>query len=271
MIVSKVITLKAVIFRFVVFCSCYMYHFRYHFHPFWSCWKRDSQCLRYRLLSDVSAVTFYRVLSSYDYSVMSLMIALWCPTLIPLWRLCGAPAACLDDPSSHEPTMWQFDPHYPSTQQTVSCDNLPLWHFFTCTIRPDIFHPPRFRVGQFVTCNMTSTLLKMLCDIMSFLSWSRIWTVFTWFLDTWYDVLLAVKQNCGCFVTCFLHTCDVHQLWSEMCTFCSMLSGHISDVWLAVKRNVDVLSHNFFSNTYVIYRRLLATWFLDMFLLSSRL
>ncbi len=71
------------------------------------------------------------VVSPTDSSVVSLLIPLCCPTLIPLWRLCGAPAGCLDDPSSHEPTMWQFDPHYPSTQQTVSCDNLPLWHFFT--------------------------------------------------------------------------------------------------------------------------------------------
>ncbi len=256
-----------------------MYHFRYHFHPFWSRWKRDSQCLRHRLLSDVSAVTFYRVLSSYDCSVVSptdssvvsLLITLCCRTLIPLWRLCGAPAGCLD-PSSHEPTMWQFDPHYPSTQQTVSCDNLPLWHFFTCTVRPDIFHPPRFRVGQFVTCNMTSTLLKMLCDIVSFLSWSRIWTVFTWFLDTLYDVLLAVKQNCGCFVTCFFYT-------HVMSTSCEAKCAHFVACFLVTLVMSDWLLSEmwmfchiiFFSNTYMIYHWLLATWFLDMFLLSSRL
>jgi hypothetical protein len=32
---------------------------------------------------------------------------------------------CLGDPSTDQPTRRQFDPHYPSTQWTVCCDNSP--------------------------------------------------------------------------------------------------------------------------------------------------
>jgi hypothetical protein len=77
---------------------------------------------------------------------------------------------CEDNLSTDKPTTRQFDPHYPSTQRTVSCDNSPLWHSYTHTIRPGIFCPPRLRGGWFVTCNMISTPYFLSCDIMSTLS-----------------------------------------------------------------------------------------------------
>jgi hypothetical protein len=35
---------------------------------------------------------------------------------------------CIDEPSTHKPTTWHFDPHYSSTRQTVCCDILLLCH-----------------------------------------------------------------------------------------------------------------------------------------------
>ncbi len=98
---------------------------------------------------------------------------------------------CTDDASTHKLTIQHFDPHYPSTQQTICCDNLPLWHSYTCLIRPGIFCPPQVGGGQFVTCNIMSTLFKMLCDIMSTLLWDKMWMLF---------------------VTCHLGTCGV--IWA---------------------------------------------------------
>jgi hypothetical protein len=83
---------------------------------------------------------------------------------------------CLDDPSTDELTLRQFSPHYPSTLRIVCCDSSPLLHSVTYTIHPGIFRPPQLRGGQFVTCDMTSILLKLLCDMMSTLSWSEMWT-----------------------------------------------------------------------------------------------
>ncbi len=84
-------------------------------------------------------------------------------------------------------TTWQFDPHSPSTQWTVCWDNLPLWHSDTCTIHPGIFSPSQLQGGWFVTCDMTSTLLKMLSDIMSTMAihWNRnnllkIYVTYSW-------------------------------------------------------------------------------------------
>ncbi len=84
---------------------------------------------------------------------------------------------CLDDPSTDKPTTRHFDPHYPSTQRSVFCDNVPLRHSYTYTIRPGIFLPPRFRSGQFVTCNMMSTPYFLSCDKMSNSLLSEMWTL----------------------------------------------------------------------------------------------
>ncbi len=83
---------------------------------------------------------------------------------------------CLDDPSTHKPTTQQLNPHYPSTQWTVCYDN--STHFYIYMICSGAFCPPRLWGGRFVTCDMTSSILKMLCDIMSTLSWSEMWTFF---------------------------------------------------------------------------------------------
>jgi hypothetical protein len=111
---------------------------------------------------------------------------------------------CLDGLSTHETTTRQFDLHYPSTQQTVCCDNCacailtPVW-----SVQVFFVHPS-FDVDGFVTCNMTSSLLKMLCDIMSTLSLSKIWLVCHMFLRQLRDVLRAIKRKCRCFVAWFL-------------------------------------------------------------------
>jgi hypothetical protein len=90
---------------------------------------------------------------------------------------------CAMPPSTHQPITRQFDPHYPSTQWTVSCDNSPLWHSYTYTIHPGIFRLPRLGGGRFVTSDMTSTLLKMLCDIMSTLPGAKCGHFVTGFFD----------------------------------------------------------------------------------------
>ncbi len=132
---------------------------------------------------------------------------------------------CLDNPSTHEPTTWHFNPHNSSTQRTAYCDNSPLWHSHTCTIHPGIFCPPPLRGGRFVTCDMTSTLLQMLCDIMSTLPWSKIWTVCHKIFRPICDVLPAV--------------------WRHVDVFSQDFSQHVCDVQLAFQRSVDVLSHDF--------------------------
>jgi hypothetical protein len=115
---------------------------------------------------------------------------------------------CLDDPSTHKLTTRQFDPHLSSSRQTVCCDNLLLWHSSTYKIRPRIFCLPWLQGGRFVTCDITSTLPKVLCDIMFTLSWSKIWTVchniFVW-THLWCPAICLA--TCGCFVTGFLPTC----------------------------------------------------------------
>jgi hypothetical protein len=84
---------------------------------------------------------------------------------------------------------------HPTNWQTVCCDNLLLWHSSTYMIRPRIFRPPRLQGGRFVTCDITSTLPKILCDIMSTLSWSKIWTVCHNILGPICDVLPAVWRH----------------------------------------------------------------------------
>ncbi len=134
---------------------------------------------------------------------------------------------CLDDLSTHKPTTPQFDRHYPSTQRTVCCDNLLLWHSDICTIRPGIIRPPRLWGGWFVTRNMTYTLPKRLCDIMSTLSWSEIWMVF--------HMIFGPVMFCP--------------LFSEMWTFLSQdFFKHVCDVQPAFQQNVDILSHDFWTH-----------------------
>ncbi len=56
-----------------------------------------------------------------------------------------------------------MDPHYLSTQQIVCCDNFPLWHSDTCTIRPGIFVHSGFEgdsLSQVTWCPPSSTCLS---------------------------------------------------------------------------------------------------------------
>ncbi len=112
-----------------------------------------------------------------------------------------------------------------SNQWTVCCDNLLLWHSDTCTIRPGIFHPPRLRGVQFVSCDMMSTLLKILTPCLScpevrfgqFFShvfWTHLWCsdsflarcghFDTGFLKTHLWCPASFSAKCGPFVTWFL-------------------------------------------------------------------
>ncbi len=128
-------------------------------------------------------------------------------------------------PATHKPTMQQFDPHYPSTQWTVCYDNALLWHSDTYTIRPGIFCPSWLRAGQFVTCDMTSTLLKTLCDIMSTLSWSEIWTVCHMISGLIWDVLPAGWRNVDILSQDFFQ--------------------HVCNVQPAIQQNLDFFLHDF--------------------------
>ncbi len=145
---------------------------------------------------------------------------------------------CLDDPSSHKLATRQFDPHYPSTQQTICCDNLPLWHSSTYSymIRPSIFRSPRLQGGLLANCDTMSTLPKMLCYIMSALSWSEIWTVCHKIVGPICDVLQTV--------------------WRHVDTLSQDFFQHVCDVQPAFQWNVDVLLHDFL--TFVISCRLLS-------------
>ncbi len=131
-----------------------------------------------------------------------------------------------------------------STRQTVCCDNLLLWHLSTYTIHPRIFHPPLFQGGWFVTCDITSTLPKMLCEIMSTLSWSEIWIVCHKILDpfvtSWRPASYLVASGrfvtgfcltslqcpggftakCGRFVACFWTFVMSYHLLSKQWMFC---------------------------------------------------
>jgi hypothetical protein len=155
----------------------------------------------------------------------------------------------------HKPTTLQFNPHYPSTQRTVCCDNLLLWHSYTCTICSGISCLPQLWGGRFFTCDMTSTLLKMLCDIMSTLSWSEIWMVCHMIFGPICDVLPAVQQNVDILSQDFFDTFVMSsRLFSKMWTFCCMIPGHICDVLAAVQGNVSVLSQDFKNHLWWFWR-----------------
>jgi hypothetical protein len=158
------------------------------------------------------------------------------------YEYCVSQIRCLDDTSTHKPTMWKFDPHYPSTRKSICCDNLLLWHSSTYTIRLHIFHPTRLQGGLFVTCDITSTLPKELCDIMSTLSWCEIWTVVTKFLDP-FVIPSSCLTACGHFLTGFFPT---HLLcpagFSVKCGCFVTWLLDVCDVLPPARQNVDVLS-----------------------------
>ncbi len=137
-----------------------------------------------------------------------------------------------------------------------------LWQFTTVTF----FH--LYNSSTF----FLSTLLKMLCDIMSTLSWSKIWTVCHKIFGPICDVLLA---KCGCFVTGFLKTrlwcsvgfsvkcrcfvawfldiCNVQVTVNKMWMFCHRI--FLTHLWYPAGFSaVDVLSHDFFA-TFVMSKQ----------------
>ncbi len=146
-------------------------------------------------------------------------------------------------------TMRQFDPHYPSTQQTVCCDKLPLWHSDTYMNRPGIFCPPPPPGSGWSVCNWWHDIhppqnalwhhlhpfLKRNLDGLSHDSWTHLWCP------------AGCLAKCGCFVTGFFSTrlrCPAG--FSGKCG-CRMISGPICDVMLPAQRNVDVMSQDFFT------------------------
>jgi hypothetical protein len=101
--------------------------------------------------------------------------------ILAVWLTWG----CLDVTSTHKPTTRHSNPHHMSTQHSVRCDNLLLWHFgpltfcycnrwtqwhFTLatlcppfdTSRKLTSTPPKSRT--FCHCNRTSTFFYLDCD-----------------------------------------------------------------------------------------------------------
>ena len=116
---------------------------------------------------------------------------------------------------------------------SVHPTNRLLWQFTTVTFLhlydpSTYFSSTHLQGGRFVTCDITSTLPKMLCDIMSTLSWSKIWTVCHNILGPICDVLPAV--------------------WRHVDVLSQDFSQHVCDVQPAFQRSVDVLSPYFWTS-----------------------
>jgi hypothetical protein len=122
---------------------------------------------------------------------------------------------------------------------SVHPTNRLLWHSYTCMIRPGIFRPPPLRGGRFVTCDMMSTLLHMLCDIMSTLSWSKIWTVCHKMFGPICDVLPAVWRHVDVLSQDFSHPVECERFVAWFLDIC--------DVLPPAHQTVDVLSRDFFN------------------------
>ncbi len=165
--------------------------------------------------------------------------------------------------STHKSTTGKFDPHYPSTNVPSALTTLPLWHSYTCMTHPGIFSC-RLWGGRFVTCDMTSTLLKMICDIISTLSWSEIWMVFHMIFWPICDVLLAVQRNVDVLSQDFADMFVMFSYQQNMDVL-SHDSGHIYYVQAAGQRNVDVLSQDFETHLWWCW------WFLDTSVMTNQL
>ncbi len=152
---------------------------------------------------------------------------------------CMAQIRCRDDPSTRGPTKRHFDPYY-----TVRSLNEPFAvTICTCYILKTIWSV-QVRGGRFITRDMTSTLFQMPSDISSIFLWSKMWMF--------------------CHII-FGHICDFQRLLSKLWIFCHIIFRHIYyvqpavkklgrfvawflvafDVQPVVKRNGEVLSHNF--------------------------
>jgi hypothetical protein len=91
------------------------------------------------------------------------------------------------------------------------------------------FRPPRLQGGLFVNCDITSTLPKMLCDIMSTLSWSKIWTVWHKIFGLICDVLPPTQQTVDVLSQDFCqHICHVQPDFQQNVDIChTTISAHL--------------------------------------------
>ncbi len=146
------------------------------------------------------------------YSTVLLLI--WCYQLSDLYyykyTYCTVFTAvnmsrCLNDLSTHEPTMTHFDPHYPPTQWTVCCD--------TYTINLDIFGPPRiwgwlFDAWFLVTFEMFRWLwskMRTFCHMIFMTNlWWHLWFLGTSVMTSW----LLGKKLTFCHMIFFWHSSD---------------------------------------------------------------
>ncbi len=150
----------------------------------------------------------------------------------------------------HNSTHTICQPKEPSHVTICPCNIL------TCTVRPGIFCPPRFWNGRIVTRNMTFTLLKMLVDIMSTLSWSKMWAICHMIFGHICDLWLAVKQNMKVSLHDFLTGLQMISscLSNKIRTFWNMIFGHIYDdiddfwthLWWLARSKTWTFGHIFF-------------------------